>query len=282
MKVLALIGPTGTGKSYRAPHISQRHGIDCIIDDGLLISRGTIVAGRSSKAEVSKIRAAKIALFYSPEHREQVIEALKQVNPDKLMILGISLAMVEKICERLLLPVPEDIISIEDIASPEDIEIALQAREGEGKHTIPVPLVEIKRNMWGNIVDTIPVKVWGWFYSSREKTVIRPPFSYLGKLVVSENALRSIIRVLLSHLPWVEKVDEIFLHKVDSGVNTRISCEFRNFAPLLQICYYIQHYLKEKVEYLSGVELKEVNIDIEGIKAISEESLLVKAVKIRN
>jgi len=268
MKVYALVGPTGTGKSYRAPHIAQRYGIDCIIDDGLLISQGTIVAGKSSKAEVSKIKAAKIAVFYFPEHRQQVIQALKKIHPSKIMVLGISLAMVEKICERLQMPVPAEIVTIEDIASPTEIETALQARVGEGKHTIPVPLVELKRNLWGNIVDAIPVKVWGWFYSSREKTVVRPPFSYLGKLVVSENALRSIIMVLLANLPWIERVNDILLHKVDSSVNTRVGCVFRNYTQLLPICHFTQRYLREKVEYLSGVELKEVNIDIDGIYVV--------------
>ena len=121
MKVYALVGPTGTGKSYRAPHIAQRYGIDCIIDDGLLISQGSIIAGKSSKAEVSKIKAAKIAVFYFTDHRQQIIEALKKIQPPKIMILGISLAMVEKICERLQLPYPSEIVMIEDIASPEAV-----------------------------------------------------------------------------------------------------------------------------------------------------------------
>ena len=38
MKVYALIGPSGTGKSYHVPHLAQKYKIDCIIDDGLLIS----------------------------------------------------------------------------------------------------------------------------------------------------------------------------------------------------------------------------------------------------
>ena len=273
MEVYALIGPTGTGKSYRAPHIAQRYGIDCIIDDGLLISQGTIIAGKSSKAEVSKIKAAKIAVFYFPDHRQQVIDALKKISPPRIMVLGISLAMVEKICERLQLPALSEIVTIEDIASPEEIENALQARIGEGKHTIPVPLVELKRNLWGNIVDTIPVKIWGWFYSSREKTVVRPPFSYLGKLVVSEGALRSIILVLLSNLPWIEKINDILLHKVESNVNVRITCIFKNYSQLLLICSFIQKYLKEKVEHLSGVELMEVNIDIDGILHVENFSI---------
>ena len=274
MEVYALIGPTGTGKSYRAPHIAQRYGIDCIIDDGLLISHGSIIAGKSSKAEVSKIKAAKIAVFYFTDHRQQIIEALKKIHPPKIMVLGISLAMVEKICERLQLPYPTEVVMIEDIASPEEIENALQARIGEGKHTIPVPLVELKRNLWGNIVDTIPVKVWGWFYSSREKTVVRPPFSYLGKLIVSESALRSIILVLLTNLPWIEKINDIFLHKVESHVNVRIGCVFKNYSQLIQICVFIQRYLKVKVEHLSGVELIEVNIDIDQIKLVKNSDVI--------
>ena len=274
MEVYALIGPTGTGKSYRAPHIAQRYGIDCIIDDGLLISHGSIIAGKSSKAEVSKIKAAKIAVFYFTDHRQQIIEALKKIHPPKIMVLGISLAMVEKICERLQLPYPAEVVMIEDIASPEEIENALQARIGEGKHTIPVPLVELKRNLWGNIVDTIPVKVWGWFYSSKEKTVVRPPFSYLGKLIVSESALRSIILVLLTNLPWIEKINDIFLHKIESHVNVRIGCVFKNYSQLIQICVFIQRYLKVKVEHLSGVELIEVNIDIDQIKLVKNSDVI--------
>ncbi len=265
MKVYALVGPTGTGKSYRAPHIAQRYGITCIIDDGLFISLGRIVAGTSAKAELSKIKAAKIAIFYYPDHREKVRAALQSVQPEKLMVLGISRQMVETICQRLELPPPCEVIEIDQVAAPKDIETALFARESEGKHTIPVPLIELKRNTWGNLVDSIPVKVWGWFYSSRDKTVVRPPFSYLGKLTVSENALRSLIFILLSNLPWVDKVNEIVLHKIDSGVSARLICVLRGYPRLPALCRFVQKYLRERVEELSGVELKRIDLEIEGI-----------------
>ncbi len=265
MKVYALVGPTGTGKSYRAPHIAQRYGINCIIDDGLFIAGGRIVAGTSAKAEISKIRAAKIAIFYYPEHREKVRAAIEKVQPEKLMVLGISQQMVETVCQRLGLPPPYEVIDIDRVAGPKEIEMAILARESEGKHTIPVPLIELKRNTWGNLVDSIPVKVWGWFYSSREKTVVRPPFSYLGKLTVSENALRSLIFILLSNLPWIEKVNEIVLHKVDSGVSARLICVVRGYPRLPALCRFVQRYLRERVEELSGVELKRIDMEVEGI-----------------
>ena len=151
MKVYALIGPSGTGKSYHVPHLAQKYKIDCIIDDGLLISGGRIIAGRSAKAEINKIRATKIALFYFSPDREAVKEALRKLAPQNIMILGVSLRMVEKICEHLELPLPEEVIEIEKIVSPQEIELALSARENEGKHTIPVPLVELKRNLWRDV-----------------------------------------------------------------------------------------------------------------------------------
>jgi ABC-type oligopeptide transport system ATPase subunit len=35
-KVFALVGGSGTGKSFRAKLVAQKYGIDFIIDDGLL------------------------------------------------------------------------------------------------------------------------------------------------------------------------------------------------------------------------------------------------------
>ncbi len=37
MRVIAFVGPSGTGKSYRSVMVSQQYGADAIIDDGLLL-----------------------------------------------------------------------------------------------------------------------------------------------------------------------------------------------------------------------------------------------------
>ena len=49
IKVYALVGESGTGKSFRAKLVAQKHGIDMIIDDGLLIRDNRILAGHSAK-----------------------------------------------------------------------------------------------------------------------------------------------------------------------------------------------------------------------------------------
>ena len=273
MKVYALIGPSGTGKSYHVPHLAQKYKIDCIIDDGLLISGGRIIAGRSAKAEINKIRATKIALFYFSPDREAVKEALRKLAPQNIMILGVSLRMVEKICEHLELPLPEEVIEIEKIVSPQEIELALSARENEGKHTIPVPLVELKRNLWSSLMDTVPVAIWRWFYSSREKTVVRPPFSYLGKLVISEKALLSLLDFLLSRFPWIEEVKGLSIHYSERGVEIVVNCIINPNFSLSQVGHLTQKRLKEGLEYLTGVDVRAVNVNVEGI-ADREEQLV--------
>ena len=44
MDVIALVGPSGTGKSHRALLVAHQYGADAIIDDGILIRDGKIIA----------------------------------------------------------------------------------------------------------------------------------------------------------------------------------------------------------------------------------------------
>src|SRR5690554_1237243 len=45
VKVYALVGRSGTGKSFRSKLVAEKHNIDLIIDDGLLIRDERIIAG---------------------------------------------------------------------------------------------------------------------------------------------------------------------------------------------------------------------------------------------
>ena len=49
IKVYAFVGPSGTGKSYRAQMVASENGIHYIIDDGLLIKDNEVIAGVSAK-----------------------------------------------------------------------------------------------------------------------------------------------------------------------------------------------------------------------------------------
>ena len=88
IKVYAFVGPSGTGKSYRAQMVASEKKINFIIDDGLLIKDNEIVAGLSAKKAPTKIETVKHALFLSKEEQQQIQKALKKYKPSKILILG--------------------------------------------------------------------------------------------------------------------------------------------------------------------------------------------------
>ena len=55
MKVVAFVGPSGTGKSHRAQVVAREHHIDYIIDDAILIHDNRVIAGTSAKKAETRI-----------------------------------------------------------------------------------------------------------------------------------------------------------------------------------------------------------------------------------
>ena len=80
IKVYAFVGPSGTGKSYRAQMVASEKGVNFIIDDGLLIKDNEIIAGESAKKAATKVATVKHALFYEDAEKEVIIKALKYIN----------------------------------------------------------------------------------------------------------------------------------------------------------------------------------------------------------
>jgi ABC-type oligopeptide transport system ATPase subunit len=180
----ALVGKSGTGKSFKARSVAQRFRIDLMIDDGLLIKGKKILAGRSAKREKGILTAIKTAVFANPEHIADVRRALAAEGFRRILIIGTSLKMIERIRTTLGLPPITRLISIEEVSSNGEIEKALLIRAQQGKHIIPVPAVEIKRNYPHIFFESIKILLTGSRRPSRrnqenivEKTVVRPEYS---------------------------------------------------------------------------------------------------------
>lgn len=120
MKVYALVGKSGTGKSFQATYLCGQMNIEYIIDDGLLIGRAAVLAGISAKRQKTKIGAVKTALFTDDTHMREVRDKLSEISPARILVIGTSRDMVFKICRRLGLEEPEIIINIEDITTEEE------------------------------------------------------------------------------------------------------------------------------------------------------------------
>ena len=209
IKVYAFVGPSGTGKSYRAQMVASEKEISFIIDDGLLIKDNQVVAGVSAKKAPTKIETVKHALFYKEEEKKVIKEAIKKYKPSKILILGTSDGMVQKIASNLGLPEVSEIIYINEVATEEEMQTARHIRVTEGKHVIPVPTFELKKDFSGYLLDPLQIfksKGAGQKPYISEKTIIRPTFSYLGNFTISDTVFRQIMEYLANKMPAIYKV----------------------------------------------------------------------------
>ena len=151
VRILALVGSTGTGKSFRAHLIAERRGIDLIIDDGLIIKDRTILFGQSSKKELTLRSAVRRALFEDPGSCALARRVLRAARFRRALILGTSEEMVNRIASNLELPRPSEIFRIENIASPGEIDAARSRRRRRRMRSLPLPPVRVKLSLRGKL-----------------------------------------------------------------------------------------------------------------------------------
>ena len=209
IRVYAFVGPSGTGKSYRAQMVAGEKDVHFIIDDGLLINENRVVAGESAKKASTKIETVKKALFLHDDEKKVIQKALKKYKVKKILILGTSDGMVEKIAENLGLPKVSDTTYITDVATEEEMKTARNIRVTEGKHVIPVPTFEIKKDFSGYLLDPLQIfksKGKGKQPYISEKSIIRPTFSYMGNFTISDSVFRQIAEYQAEKMPEIYKV----------------------------------------------------------------------------
>ena len=209
IKVYAFVGPSGTGKSYRAQMVAGEKDVHFIIDDGLLINDNKVIAGESAKKASTKVATVQKALFLHDDEKEVIQKALKKYKVKKLLILGTSDRMVAKIAANLGLPNLSDTTYITDVATEEEIKTARNIRVTEGKHVIPVPTFEIKKDFSGYLLDPLQIfksKGKGKMPYISEKSIIRPTFSYLGNFTISDSVFRQIAEFQAEKMPEIYKV----------------------------------------------------------------------------
>lgn len=265
IKVYAFVGPSGTGKSYRAQMVASEKDINFIIDDGLLIKDNKIIAGESAKKAPTKIETVKHALFLEDNEKKVIDKALRKYKPTKILILGTSDGMVQKIAANLGLPQITETIYIQDVATEEEMKTARHIRVTEGKHVIPVPTFELKKDFSGYLLDPLQIfksKGMGQKPYISEKTIIRPTFSYMGKFTISDTVFRQIMEYLADKMPTIHKV-----------IRTRVSSSEAGPTIYMEISvlygYNVQEILKE-FKYKARRE-------IENLTAMNVVSLTVVA-----
>ncbi|AZR74589.1 hypothetical protein BBF96_15130 [Anoxybacter fermentans] len=260
MEVYALIGPSGTGKSHRALLVAHKYNIQLLVDDGLLIKGNKILAGKSAKRESSKIAAIRRAIFIDEEHSKEVREVLQILPDDKILILGTSLKMAKRIARELGFPKIDHIIRIEDIASEKEIQLAREKRIKEGKHVIPVPIIEVKPKFSGYLMESLELILGLKEPKKAEKTIVRPRFSYYGKLLIHDNVINQLINHGIKNHPDITRIIHLDTEKSEEGLKISVSLECLYGRHLPTIGKEVQREVKEVVEMTTGLNVLEINI----------------------
>jgi len=276
--VYALVGKSGTGKSFRAKLLAEKLEIPHIIDDGLLIHDDTILAGRSAKQEKYYVSAIKTALFTDKEHLDSVTLALKKNKVKKILLLGTSRKMVERLADRLSLPAISQIIQIEEIASQKDIEDAIKSRFEEGKHVIPVPAIEVKRDYAQILSDSIRI-FFSWDKrkegekSSRffEKSIVQPDFHdekrQSGKVTITEAALTQMIFHCIDEYDDDIQVKKVKIKVHPSGYSITLHIVVTYGKTLNSGLEHLRKFISDTIQRYTGVIIETLEISVDEIIA---------------
>lgn len=270
MKVIALVGSSGTGKSHKAMKVAYDNNLEFIVDDGLLIEGTKKLAGSSAKRENTKITAVKRALFFDEAHRQAVVDILKQ-NPHKnVLLLGTSNEMVEKIAKTLGLSGIDRIIRIEDVATNEEIKIALHMRKDHGKHVVPLPAMEIKQDFSGYFRDTLKT-----FLHRKdsdvligEKTVVRPTFSYRGRYTISNKTLVQIVTAVGGDVKGIYKVLRVSVDRYPDGVimAIEVSIEADAGRSIVDLISVFQKSIVDMMEHMTMINVLKANVYVRSVR----------------
>ncbi len=266
-KVYAFVGPSGTGKSYRAQLVANENNIHYIIDDGLLINDNDVIAGNSAKKAPTKIETVKKAIFIDKEDRNKMREALKKIKPASILILGTSDGMIEKITENLGLSKPQKTIYINEVATETEMETARRIRTTEGKHVIPVPTFEIKRDFAGYILD--PLQIFKYRRNNEpyisEKSIIRPTFSYLGKFTISDTVFRQITEYVAKKTEGIHRVSRVRVENTVGATNIYVEVYVIFGYNIVNVLRDFKQKVKKEIERLTTMNVQEVSVVAKGI-----------------
>ena len=274
MQTFGFVGPSGTGKSYRATYVASQNQIRYIIDDGLFINSRRILAGFSAKREETKLASVRRALFTEKEHVDEVKAAILKYQPDKILILGTSERMIEKIAKTLDLPPVTKMIHIEEIATPDEMAYAQKVRREQGKHVIPVPTFEVKKDFSGYFIDSLKVFLnYGKTPAdgfSADKTVVRPTFSYMGNYHISNHVITTLARFEAGRIPGVARVIRTAVQSSSIGVIIAIDLSVYLTRNVVETARHVQEAVRRSVEEYTSINVINVNIAVRTVEVPDE------------
>ena len=182
--------------------------------------------------------------------------------------------MVQKIAANLGLPEICDTTYISDVATQEEMETARRIRVTEGKHVIPVPTFEIKKDFSGYLLDPLQIfktKGRGNKPYISEKSIIRPTFSYLGNFTISDTVFRQILEYLVLKTPGIYKVQKIRVENFGEGAKLYMEVTVVYGFNVIEGINEFKNKAKKEIEKLTAMNLEEFEVVVKNIYVPEEE-----------
>ena len=103
-----------------------------------------------------------------------------------------------------------------------------------------------------------------------EKSIVRPVFSYYGKLIIDDKVIRAVVKKIVGEQEFIKSVNSIrvdHLFKGDEDRGLQITCEvvlsYGNHIPTL--VSQTQSHIREAVEYTTGMIVASINIVVKAL-----------------
>lgn len=265
LKVYALVGESGTGKSTSVLHLCHEHSIPAIIDDGILIVNGKKIAGTSAKYENNYIKAVKRATFFYGDHRQEVTNVIRMTALDKILIVGTSVKMVNLIAEKLNLGKIDTYIDVSEIRTSREINMARYMRNTQGKHVIPIPYMQVEHNKLKKILQKGKKLFSKQAKYIGEETIIQPHFTK-GTITINEDVYKDIITYTCKKIKYVKNAKILnydFTTFQSVTIEIELNCSLgQNIVDLLEK---IQQKINEALLSYFKIEIYAIDIRLAAI-----------------
>ena len=98
-----------------------------------------------------------------------------------------------------------------------------------------------------------------------EKSIMRPKFSILGKLIISENAINQLIEIVGIKYPLIEQISRTKISISDDGVSVIADLIMFYGKELHQQAYCFQKEIVNTIQRDTGLNVITIDLNIKGL-----------------
>lgn len=142
--------------------------------------------------------------------------------------------------------------------------------------------MELKPHFSGYFAD-LPYNLFAKQRKKRgeDRSIVRPAFSYYGKLLISDYAIYDIINLIAEKMMGIDKVSGIKVRRrADTkGISIYVDVVLYYGVKIFEVTKLFQHKVKEKVEYMTAMQVKTINVSVRSLSVKKQEDVYVRRTK---